>query len=126
VDFDTYSMNMGHSVLGVVTGKPLAIGGVPVGRTEATAAARSICIRTAIMKQGGRSTGLAFGVQGFGRSARTSPGCSPTRGPGSSRSPTPRCVANPYGIDVRAAIAHKGEHGVLTGLPGTEAITTRS
>jgi glutamate dehydrogenase (NAD(P)+) len=32
-------------------------------------------------------------------------------------------VANPYGIDVLAAVAHKGEHGVLNGLPGTEAIT---
>ena len=34
--FDTYSMNKGHSVLGVVTGKPLAIGG-SLGREEATA-----------------------------------------------------------------------------------------
>ena len=34
--FDTYSMNKGHSVLGVVTGKPLAIGG-SLGRLEATA-----------------------------------------------------------------------------------------
>ena len=35
--FDTYSMNKGHSVLGVVTGKPLAIGG-SLGRVEATCA----------------------------------------------------------------------------------------
>ncbi|MDQ3122944.1 MAG: glutamate dehydrogenase, partial [Actinomycetota bacterium] len=34
--FDTYSMNKGHSVLGVVTGKPLSIGG-SLGREEATA-----------------------------------------------------------------------------------------
>ena len=34
--FDTYSMNKGHSVLGVVTGKPLEIGG-SLGREEATA-----------------------------------------------------------------------------------------
>lgn len=33
---DTYSMNIGHSVLGVVTGKPLILGGSP-GRNEATA-----------------------------------------------------------------------------------------
>src|SRR3954463_3104364 len=33
--FDTFSMNQGHSVLGVVTGKPLAIGG-SLGREEAT------------------------------------------------------------------------------------------
>src|SRR3989304_4428316 len=29
--FDTYSMNKGHSVLGVVTGKPTSVGG-PLGR----------------------------------------------------------------------------------------------
>jgi glutamate dehydrogenase (NAD(P)+) len=34
--FDTYSMNKGHSVLGVVTGKPLTVGG-SLGRLEATA-----------------------------------------------------------------------------------------
>ena len=34
--FDTYSMNKGHSVLGVVTGKPLNVGG-SLGRLEATA-----------------------------------------------------------------------------------------
>ena len=33
--FDTFSMNQGYSVLSVVTGKPLAIGG-SLGREEAT------------------------------------------------------------------------------------------
>ena len=33
--FDTFSMNKGHSVLSVVTGKPLAVGG-SLGREEAT------------------------------------------------------------------------------------------
>ena len=43
--FDTYSMNRGYSVLGVVTGKPLAIGG-SLGRIEATArAARTASAR---------------------------------------------------------------------------------
>ena len=32
-------------------------------------------------------------------------------------------VANPYGIDVCAAVAHKAEHGMLKGLPGTEEIS---
>ena len=40
--FDTYSMNKGHSVLGVVTGKPLAIGG-SLGREEATARGALYC-----------------------------------------------------------------------------------
>ena len=33
--FDTFSMNQGYSVLSVVTGKPLAVGG-SLGREEAT------------------------------------------------------------------------------------------
>src|SRR6476659_6819757 len=41
--FDTYSMNKGHSVLGVVTGKPLTIGG-SLGREEATARGSLYCI----------------------------------------------------------------------------------
>ena len=54
--FDTYSMNKGHSVLGVVTGKPLAIGG-SLGRLEATARG-----------------GLFALLEALERLARTSPG----------------------------------------------------
>ena len=35
-------------------------------------------------------------------------------------------VVNSYGIDVLAAVVHKAEHGVLSGLPGTEDARTRS
>jgi glutamate dehydrogenase (NAD(P)+) len=63
--FDTYSMNKGHSVLGVVTGKPLTIGG-SLGREEATARGGLYCIRDAVEKQGGTMAGLRCAVQGFG------------------------------------------------------------
>src|SRR6266446_5112437 len=49
--FDTYSMNKGHSVLGVVTGKPLTIGG-SLGREEATARGALYIIRDAVAKRG--------------------------------------------------------------------------
>ncbi len=121
--FDTYSMNRGHSVLGVVTGKPLAIGG-SVGRTEATARGALYCIRTAIMKQGGRLEGTRLAVQGFGNVGSNLARLAAEEGVRVvALSDSSGGVANPYGIDVRAAIAHKAEHGVLTGLPGTEAIT---
>ena len=42
--FDTFSMNKGHSVLSVVTGKPLAIGG-SLGREEATGRGVFFCAR---------------------------------------------------------------------------------
>ena len=50
--FDTYSMNKGHSVLGVVTGKPLTIGG-SLGRAGGhRRAARVFCLERAARKQG--------------------------------------------------------------------------
>src|SRR5207253_478759 len=63
--FDTFSMNKGHSVLGVVTGKPLAIGG-SLGREEATARGSLYCIRAALMHEGRSLEGLRVAVQGFG------------------------------------------------------------
>ena len=63
--FDTYSMNHGHSVLGVVTGKPLAIGG-SLGREEATARGALYCVREALAEQGRDFAGLTVAVQGFG------------------------------------------------------------
>jgi len=63
--FDTYSMNKGHSVLGVVTGKPLALGG-SVGREEATARGGLYCVREALRKRDLRMEGATVAIQGFG------------------------------------------------------------
>ena len=63
--FDTYSMNKGHSVLGVVTGKPLNIGG-SLGRLEATARGALYIIREAVRKQGATIAGQRVVVEGFG------------------------------------------------------------
>jgi glutamate dehydrogenase (NAD(P)+) len=121
--FDTYSMNKGHSVLGVVTGKPLAIGG-SLGREEATARGSLYCIRDALRKRGLSMDGLRVAVQGFGNVGKhlarllSEDGAriiavSDSRGG----------LYNANGIDVRAALAHKQESGVLEGLKGAEAIT---
>src|SRR6476469_133478 len=63
--FDTYSMNKGHSVLGVVTSKPLASCG-SLGRVEATARGAVFCLESAARKQGRALTDLRVAVQGFG------------------------------------------------------------
>jgi glutamate dehydrogenase/leucine dehydrogenase len=62
---DTYSMNKGYSTLGVVTGKPLGIGGSK-GRNEATARGCVFTVREAAKKLGldlKKTTGV---VQGYG------------------------------------------------------------
>src|SRR5207247_2547788 len=63
--FDTYSMNKGHSVLGVVTGKPLNIGG-SLGRLEATARGALYIIREAVRKQWATIAGQRVAVEGCG------------------------------------------------------------
>jgi glutamate dehydrogenase (NAD(P)+) len=121
--FDTYSMNVGHSVLGVVTGKPLSLGG-SVGRDEATARGALYCTRTALQKQGGRLHDTRIAIQGFGNVGRNLARLLAEEGARVvAVSDTRGAVANPYGIDVPAAIAYKAEHGVLAGLPGADELT---
>jgi glutamate dehydrogenase (NAD(P)+) len=121
--FDTYSMNVGHSVLGVVTGKPLAIGG-SVGRDGATARGVLYCIRTALQKEGKRFPDTRLAVQGFGNVGRNLARLLSEEGARVvALSDSTGAVVNPYGIDVQAAVAHKAEHGALQGLPGTEDAT---
>jgi glutamate dehydrogenase (NAD(P)+) len=121
--FDTYSMNKGYSVLGVVTGKPLTVGG-SLGRVEATARGAAFCVREALRKRGERVDGRRIVVQGFGNVGRNLAVI--LAGDGASivgLSDSSGGVSNPDGIDVDAAIAHKREHGALAGTPETEEIT---
>jgi glutamate dehydrogenase (NAD(P)+) len=63
---DTYSMTQGRSVLGVVTGKPVSIGGT-LGRREATGQGVAIVTREAAAKGLGRPLeGAAVVIQGYG------------------------------------------------------------
>jgi glutamate dehydrogenase (NAD(P)+) len=121
--FDTYSMNKGHSVLGVVTGKPLNVGG-SLGRLEATAHGALYCLREAAKKQGKSLAGMRVAIQGFGNvgsylarfvqeDGGTVIAVSDSRGG----------VHDPNGLDVANAIAHKQETGSLEGLKDTEPIT---
>ncbi len=121
--FDTYSMNVGHSVLGVVTGKPLSVGG-SVGRDGATARGSLYCIRTALQKQGSRLHDTRIAIQGFGNVGSNLARLLSDEGVRViAVSDSRGGVHNPYGLDVPAAIAYKVEHGVLEGFPGADAIT---
>ena len=121
--FDTYSMNVGHSVLGVVTGKPLAVGG-SVGRDCATARGSLYCIRTALQKQGSRLHDTRVAIQGFGNVGSNLANLLSEEGVRViAVSDSRGGIHNPYGLDVPAAIAYKAEYGVLEGFPGADAIT---
>ncbi|MDQ5821828.1 MAG: Glu/Leu/Phe/Val dehydrogenase [Actinomycetota bacterium] len=121
--FDTYSMNKGHSVLGVVTGKPLTIGG-SLGREEATARGALFCIREACAKQELRIDGMTTVVQGFGNvGSYLAKFLAEDGAKVIAISDSRTALHNPNGIDVQAALAHKRETGALAGLKGAEEIT---
>jgi glutamate dehydrogenase (NAD(P)+) len=121
--FDTYSMNKGHSVLGVVTGKPLNVGG-SLGRLEATARGAMYCIREAIRKQELSFDGLRVVVQGFGNVGSYLAKFMHDQGAKViAVSDSTSGIFNPEGIDVALALAHKQETGALAGLRGTEPVS---
>jgi glutamate dehydrogenase (NAD(P)+) len=121
--FDTYSMNKGHSVLGVVTGKPLTIGG-SLGREEATARGALFCIREAVAKKDLRLEGMSVAVQGFGNvGSYLAKFLAEDGAKVIAISDSQTGLHNPNGIDVQAALAHKRQNGSLAGLKGAEEIT---
>jgi glutamate dehydrogenase (NAD(P)+) len=122
--FDTYSMNKGHSVLGVVTGKPLTIGG-SLGREEATARGSLYCIRDAVAKRDGRLDSMTVAVQGFGNVGSYLAKFLHEEGATVvAISDSTVALHNPKGIDVPAAFAYKREHRTLSGLKDAEEITS--
>lgn len=62
---DTYSMLKGHSVLGVVTGKPIGLGGI-LGRNEATGRGVMFTINNLLKKENRPVEGTSVVVQGMG------------------------------------------------------------
>jgi glutamate dehydrogenase (NAD(P)+) len=62
---DTYSMHRDHSIPGVVTGKPVAIGG-SLGRFEATGRGVLIIAEEACKQRGVSLAGATIAIQGFG------------------------------------------------------------
>ena len=63
---DTYSVNAGYSVPGVVTGKPIVLGG-SLGRTSATGDGVVISTVEALKARGINPAGATVAVQGFGK-----------------------------------------------------------
>ncbi len=121
--FDTYSMNKGHSVLGVVTGKPLTIGG-SLGREEATARGALYCVREAARKKRLLINETRVAVQGFGNvGSYLAQFLAEDGATVVAVSDSVTGLYNPNGVDVQAGIAHKRETGSLTGFRGAEAIT---
>jgi glutamate dehydrogenase (NAD(P)+) len=121
--FDTYSMNKGHSALGVVTGKPLTIGG-SLGREEATARGALFCLLSALKAQERSLAGTTVAVQGFGNVGTFFAKFVAELGATVvAISDSTGGIHNPDGIDVAAAFAHKRGGGAIAELKGGESIS---
>ena len=121
--FDTYSMNKGHSVLGVVTGKPLELGG-SLGREEATARGGLYCLREALRKRGLRLDGITVAIQGFGNvGSYLAKFLAEAGATVVAISDSSGGIYNEKGLDIAAALAHKRETGSLEGMRGGDPIS---
>jgi glutamate dehydrogenase (NAD(P)+) len=120
---DTYSMTQGKSVPGVVTGKPLIVGG-SAGRREATGRGIVYAIYQAARHLGYEIRGRKVAVQGFGNVGSVAArllwreGCVIV-----AVSDIKGGIHNAGGIDIRQLETYVAETGSVVGFPGTERVS---
>ena len=120
---DTYSMNKGYSVLGVVTGKPIEIGGSK-GRFEATGRGCMISARLAGKHLGISLEGATVAVQGFGNVGATAAKLLAKEGSQIiAVSDSKGGIYNSKGLDVDSVLRHKKETRSVVGFKDSETIT---
>src|SRR2546421_2556573 len=114
---DTLSMVHGHTELGVVTGKPVALGGSQ-GRGEATARGCLYAVREACRVRGLSLRDARVAIHGFGNAgANFARLVSAEDGARVVAIADSRAgVYNAHGIGVQAALRHKAETGTVEGL----------
>ncbi len=120
---DTYSVNQGYSVPGVVTGKPASIGG-SLGRSGATSRGVVTVTLAALRQLGLPREGLNVAIQGFGKVGGFAAqlfhdagfnvvGIADYKGG----------VYNQRGLNPTALLRYKSESDTIAGYTGADAIT---
>ncbi len=119
---DTVSMHAGYTVPGVVTGKPVGLGGSE-GRADATGRGVMFTAQRALREAGMDMNGATVAVQGFGNVGEAAARLIHEQG-GKLVAITDvgGGVANPNGLDPAALKLRLSEHGTIAGAPGTEPI----
>ncbi|PWD50168.1 glutamate dehydrogenase [Serinibacter arcticus] len=119
---DTYSVNHGHTVPGVVTGKPLSLGG-SLGRASATSRGVSHTAILAMRHRGLDPRRSSAAVQGFGKVGRDGARLLAEEGVSvHAVSDVYGAVHNTSGLDVHALIDHVDATGSVLGFSGGEEI----
>ena len=120
---DTYSMHAGYTVPGVVTGKPISLGGSE-GRNEATARGTVFCVVEAARHLGLDLMSSKVAIQGFGNAGSIAARLIADEGATVvAVSDSTGGIHAPGGLDVNKVIAWKGEHGTVQGFPGATDIS---
>ena len=120
---DTYSMTVGYSSPGVVTGKPVSLGGSQ-GRMEATARGCLFVVEEACKAKRLPLRGATVAIQGFGNAGSIAArlfhekharvvAVSDSRGG----------IYNPRGLDPSGVLLHKDNKGTVVGMPGASRIS---
>jgi glutamate dehydrogenase (NAD(P)+) len=121
---DTYSVSQGHTVPGVVTGKPLSLGG-SLGRSSATSRGVVHVALAALASAGIDAAGATAVVQGFGKVGRDAARFLQQAGVavvavadqyGAVR------AGNGSGLDIEALSLHADAAGTVVGFDGARAI----
>jgi glutamate dehydrogenase (NAD(P)+) len=114
---DTYSSQKGYAVPGIVTGKPISIGG-SLFRSEATGAGVVMVIDRACERLGWRLADLTFVVQGFGNVGGVAAAELHERGARViAIGDVATSVHDPAGLDVPTLSEYARGHGSLEGFP---------
>lgn len=121
---DEYSVMRGYNVPGVITGKPLPLGGSQ-GRSDATARGGMYCIREAAKVLGIDLKGATAAIQGYGNAGQYAHilGTELLGLKVVAVSDSKGGIYNPDGLDARAVIAHKEKAGSVVNFPGARNIT---
>ncbi len=120
---DTYSMHVGYTVPGVVTGKPISLGGSE-GRAEATARGVVYTIIEAARELELDLARATVAVQGFGNAGSIAARLMAAEGSKViAVSDSSGGIHREEGLDVERVIAWKREHGTVVGFPGADPIS---
>ena len=120
---DTYSMMVGYQALGVVTGKPVMLGG-SVGREEATGRGIMNILRKFLATQSKQLENTRIAVQGFGNVGANAARLLEERGATIvAISAKEGGIYRDKGIDIESALLYYRDRGDLTDFPGGDAIS---
>ncbi len=120
---DTYSVMVGEATLGIVTGKPISLGG-SLGRSDATARGCLFAVEEACKLKRINLRGATVAIQGFGNAGSAAARLFAEK---KSRilaiSDSRGGVFNSRGIDPLKAMRYKERSGTVVGMPGTSRIS---